>query len=199
MMVAMQVEGNGPAGAAQRAREAQRLPTITGWTRLLLLDVRDVDLEAQTFVADVDIQVRCPGLRARLSALYGADACSEALGSWPMQWRLDQRLWIRNAVEEVSTERWFDVSKEAFRLRFVGKLSARCRHEDFPFDAFKLPDSSWSPAFLTFSDTTFIITAGTEGFSLDFPNQKREVDEAIFHVAGEQLPLKRLREITTGR
>ncbi|KAA0148458.1 hypothetical protein FNF29_06676 [Cafeteria roenbergensis] len=139
MMVAMQVEGNGPAGAAQRAREAQRLPTITGWTRLLLLDVRDVDLEAQTFVADVDIQVRCPGLRARLSALYGADACSEALGSWPMQWRLDQRLWIRNAVEEVSTERWFDVSKEAFRLRFVGKLSARCRHEDFPVDAFKLP------------------------------------------------------------
>ena len=84
-----------------------------------------------------------------------------------------------------------DSSDNVIEVRCAGALEIR--------DAFKLPDSSWSPAFLTFSDTTFIITAGTEGFSLDFPNQKREVDEAIFHVAGEQLPLKRLREITTGR
>lgn len=84
-----------------------------------------------------------------------------------------------------------DIVGDAVEVRCAGALEIR--------NAFKLPDNSWSPVFLTFPDTNFVITAGAEGFSLDFPDQEREVDEAIFHVAEEQLPLKRLRAITTGR
>ena len=84
-----------------------------------------------------------------------------------------------------------DMSGNAVEVRCSGALEIR--------DAFKLPDYNWSPVFLTLPDTTFVITAGADGFSLDYPDQQRETEAAVFHIAGEQLPLRRMREISAGR
>ena len=81
-----------------------------------------------------------------------------------------------------------DVSGDAIEVRCAGALEIR--------DAFKLPDNTWSPVYLTLPESTFVITAGADGFSLEFPDLQRDVGSAIFHIAGEQLPLRRMREIT---
>lgn len=84
-----------------------------------------------------------------------------------------------------------DLSADAIEVRCAGAVEIR--------NAFKLPDNTWSPMYLTLPETSFVVNAGKDGFNLSFPNQQSDADEAIFHVAGEELSLRRLREIATAQ
>ena len=82
-------------------------------------------------------------------------------------------------------------SNDAIEISCQGDLEIR--------DAFKLPDGTWSPVYVTVPASTFLIKAGAEGFSVDFRDLEREEAEAVFHIAGTVIPLQRMREISMGR
>ncbi len=64
--------------------------------------------------------------------------------------------------------------------------------------AFKLPDNTWSGAFLTFPDARFDVRAGADGFTIEFPDVDRELSTGMMNIAGAQLRLQAMREITSG-
>ena len=66
-------------------------------------------------------------------------------------------------------------------------------------NAFKLPDNSWSPVYLTVPNATFIVVAGAEGFNVDLPNPQGEADAAIAHIAGGEMSLQQLRQMSPAR
>ena len=124
-------------GAA--GRPSRLIPRLTAYTRTLIFDIRDVNFAEQVYEADLDIELRVPGIRELVAEEFGADPESDDTSAWPDIWRLERKLWIRNAVSETRVERWYDPGKATFRLRFLGKLSMRARLEAFPFDVCKLP------------------------------------------------------------
>lgn len=83
-----------------------------------------------------------------------------------------------------------DESADAVLVHCSGTVEIR--------DAFKLPDNNWSAAFLIFNDARFDIRAGSERFTLELPNIDQELSTGIINIAGAQMRLQALREMSSG-
>lgn len=70
----------------------------------------------------------------------------------------------------------------------------QCRGTMEVRDAFKLPDDSWSPIYLSIPDARFNVRLGANGLHVEFPDEASELSRADMHFSAGTIPLQALRE-----